>query len=366
MARFSEDEGTLEELPPEGILSAHHDDLHLVLECDRPLEGATRHCLHGVDEVHLGRGPRRRVERRWDSGLHVLALEVPDSRMSSRHAKLRRADGHWVMEDRDSRNGSYVEGRRIARAPLVEGTRFELGHTQFLFRSSLLPRPLADGPLDVTAPSSHEAALATLSHERQALFRRLVEVARAGTSILLIGEAGCGKDTLARAIHAEAGGRSAFVVVHGVLLGRRTDAVAGEDDVTTELARDFDRAAGGTLFFDGIEELSPVAQLALLPLLKSARRAGVASIVSSVRSSDPRPAVPRIPADLLAELAGFSARVPPLRERREDIGTLVAHLVRRAAAGDRALLATTLDPAMGRALLLHDWPYNLSELDRCV
>ncbi|MDP9035901.1 MAG: sigma 54-interacting transcriptional regulator, partial [Myxococcota bacterium] len=275
------------------------------------------------------------------------------------------AGGAWVIEDADSRNGSYVEGRRIARLPIVDGTSFELGHTHFLFRSTLLPGPLLDSPLDVAAPSAHEAALATLSHERVALFRRMVDAARAGTSILLMGEAGCGKDTLARAIHAEAGGRRAFVVVHGVLLGRRMEAGGSEDDVTTELVRDFNRAEGGTLFLDGIEELSPVAQLALLPLLKS-RRAGVASIVSSVRSSDPRPAVPRIPADLLAELAGFAARVPPLRERREDIGMLVAHLVRRAAAGDRALRATTIDPAMGRALLLHDWPYNLSELDRCV
>ncbi|MDP9035742.1 MAG: hypothetical protein M3O50_13135, partial [Myxococcota bacterium] len=97
MGPFSADEGTLEELSPAGIPSSHHDDLYVVLECDRPLEGATRHCLHDVDEVHLGRGHQRRFERRWDAGLHVLALEVPDSRMSSRHAKLSRAGGAWVI-----------------------------------------------------------------------------------------------------------------------------------------------------------------------------------------------------------------------------------------------------------------------------
>jgi hypothetical protein len=83
-----------------------------------------------------------------------------------------------------------------------------------------------------------------------------------------------------------------------------------------------------------------------------------------VRSSDLRPEVPRLPADLLAELAGFAMPVQPLRDRREDIGTLVAQILRRATGDDP--MPITMDPVMGQSLLLHDWPYNISELDRCI
>jgi Sigma-54 interaction domain/FHA domain len=364
MRRPADGDSTLEEVPSEGRRPFGHQDLHIVLECDRPLAGSTRHCLDDVDEVVFRRGRERRFVREQErlSGVRRLTLDLPDSRMSSLHAHLRRLDGHWVLEDADSRNGSYVHGRRVESASLADGTTFEFGHTHFLFRSRTLPRTLVAGPLDATAPAARDPALETLNHERQAVLGRMIAAARAGASILLIGEAGSGKDTLAHALHLEIGRRSAFVVVPCVLLGRR-DASSPEK-VAVELARDFDRAAGGTLFLDEIEELSPVAQLALLPLLRSPRRAKVPRIVSSVRAVEPRPQVPRIPADLLAELAGFAMPVPPLRDRREDLGALVAQLLRRAGGSDPARF--TMDPLMGQALLLHDWPYNISELDSCI
>jgi sigma-54 dependent transcriptional regulator, acetoin dehydrogenase operon transcriptional activator AcoR len=364
MGRVADDDRTLEEVPSESTRSSGHADLHIALECDRPLAGSTRHCLDDVDEVVFGRGRERQFRRELLSGVRTLTLEVPDSRMSLRHAKLHRFDRRWALEDAGSRNGSYLQGRRVARAPLIDGSMFELGHTHFLFRSRPLSKKLVGGPPDVAAPASREPALGTLSHEREALFAQLVEATRAGASILLIGEAGSGKDTLAHALHVEAGRRRPFVAVRCMLLGRGPDSSPTDDDVVAELTRDFERAAGGTLFLDEIEGLSPVAQLALLPLLKSAQRAGVARIMSSVRSSDLRPEVPRIPADLLAELAGFAMPVQPLRDRREDIGTLVAQILRRGGGADPTRI--TMDPVMGQALLLHDWPYNISELDRCV
>jgi energy-coupling factor transporter ATP-binding protein EcfA2 len=354
------DDGTLEELPSEGQRASGHDDLHVVLECDRPLAGSTRHCITDLDEVVFRRGRERRFNRESEAGVRRLTLEVPDSHMSSRHATIRRLDGHWLLEDAESRNGSYLLGRRIDRAPLAESSIFQLGHTYFLFRSRELPKMLVEGLPDVVSASTPNPALQTLNHELNALLSQVVAAARAGVAVLLVGEAGSGKDTLARAIHTVAGSRGAFVAVPCVLLGRGTD-----DAGCAELRAAFGRAAGGTLFLDEIEGLSPLAQMALLPLLKSPSRAAIAQVLSSTRSNEPRPQVAHLSADLLAELASFSMPVPPLRDRLEDLGTLVSAILGRSRPRiDRGSMS--MDAAMGRALLLHDWTYNVSELDSCL
>jgi transcriptional regulator with AAA-type ATPase domain len=181
----------------------------------------------------------------------------------------------------------------------------------------------------------------------------------------LVGEAGSGKDTVARALHAEAGRQGEFINVDCALLGRDKIATHAGDRLLSDLSRCFERAAGGTLLFSEIEQLSPVAELALLPMLRSDPRPNEAALVSSMRASpDLRPQVPAIRADLLARLAGFTVSLPPLRERREDLGTLLAQALLRVGSPDPARI--TMDPGMGLALLLHEWPYNMSELESCV
>jgi hypothetical protein len=358
------DDHTLEDFPSEGRRPSGHDDLHIVLECDRPLAGSTRHCIDDVHQVLFRRGRERRFTREVESGTRSLVLEVPDSRMSSLHATLRRVDGHWLLEDAGSRNGSYVEGRRVERANAVDGSIFQLGHTHFLVRSTDIPKTVVDGPRDVVSAADRESALGTMSHERGALVARMVDAARGGVAVLLIGEAGSGKDSVARAIHGAAGHRGAFVPVQCVLLGRGPDTGQDGGDIVAALKACFERAAAGTLFLNELEGLSLEAQMALLPLLRSTHRTRVASILSSVRSTEPRPQVPRISADLLAELAAFTMPVPPLRDRREDLGSLVAQILLRSGAADRRSI--TIDPVMGQALLQHDWPYNISELYSCI
>ena len=356
------DDSTLEDLPPQGASASDHDDLHVVLECDRPSAGSTRHCLDDVDQVLFRRGKERRTLREATAGIRRLIVEVPDSRMSSVHATMRRAGGRWLHEDTSSRNGSYLDGRRVTRAHLADGAVFQFGHTYLLLRSRSLPEGQGDGPRDATS-ASDASALATLDHQQGALFARMLEASRGRVPLLFVGEAGSGKDSVARAIHAAADRRGELVAVPCALLGHREggDGVAAAD----ELAGAFARAAGGTLYFDEIEGLSVEAQVALLPLLRSRRRTRVAGILSSLRAGDARAAaVPRIAADLYAELAGFTVPLPSLRERREDLGTLLATMLARAthARGH----AVTIDPSMGQALLQHDWPYNLSELESCV
>jgi pSer/pThr/pTyr-binding forkhead associated (FHA) protein len=355
------DESTLEDLPRQDGSASDHDDLHVVFECDRPGAGSTRHCLDDVDQVVFRRAKERRSRREAEAGIRRLAVEVPDSRMSSVHATMRRTAGRWLLEDADSRNGSYLEGRRIKRAQLTDGAVFQFGHTYLLLRSRNLPEGPGEGPRDASS-TVDGSPLATLDHRHGALFARMLEASRGRVPVLLIGEAGSGKDSVAREIHAVAARRGAFVVVPCALVGRHE--AGGGGDVAAQLTEAFALAVGGTLYFDEIEALSAEAQVALLPLLRSRKKTRVAGVLSSLRSGETSLAVPRIAADLFAELAGFTVPLPPLRERREDLGALLATILARAARGRGA--APTIDPSMGQALLQHDWPYNLSELESCV
>jgi hypothetical protein len=365
MSRWVDDESTLEELLPESSRSFCHHDLHIVVECDRPLASSTRHCLDDLDQVVIVRGRERACERDVVGGEHTLTLAIPDSRMSSAHAKLRRTEGGFMLEDTGSRNGSYLMGRRVDRAALIDGSIFELGHTRFLLRSHVLPKKgLVEGPPDLILPSFPQTALATVNHELEALYARLLVAARAHVPILIVGEAGSGKDTLALALHEEVGQQGEFVAIDCAQFGRSQRTGRTGDDLVGALAEAFDRASGGTLFLNEIEELSPVAQLALQPMLESRSPSGI-MLVSSLRARrDLRSDVPRIRPELLALLARFTLPLPPLRDRREDIGTLVSHILPRWGGVDVERI--TMDPSMAQALLLHDWPYNVGELDSCI
>src|SRR5438477_2461033 len=76
------------------------DELVLLLECDRPLAGSTRHRLAGTDEIDIGRGDTRNTERSESR----MALRVPDSHMSTIHAAIRREGLAYIVTDEKSKN----------------------------------------------------------------------------------------------------------------------------------------------------------------------------------------------------------------------------------------------------------------------
>ncbi len=129
-------------LAAESALAPH---LYLVLEGDRPLSGSARHCLAGVREVDIGRGPERSVQR---AGAQ-LALQVPDRWLSTAHAKLVRGDDGWEVHDAGSRNGTFVNGALTKVARLEDGDLIEIGHSFWLWRSVV--GIVAGAPLDVHA-----------------------------------------------------------------------------------------------------------------------------------------------------------------------------------------------------------------------
>lgn len=216
--------------------------------------------------------------------------------------------------------------------------------------------------------------------EAIALIRRF---ARSRAPILITGESGTGKELAAHAAHALSERRDGpFIpvncgalpdaLIESELFGHAKGAFTDASRARHGLVRD---SEGGTLFLDEIEALSARGQVILLRFLQDAsfrsvgeeqRRYGNVRVVAA-SNVDLRRLVERggFRPDLLFRLDVLSVRMPPLRERVEDLGILVPHLLAKAARGEggkpKGLSSAALD-----LLCTHPWPGNVRELEHVL
>jgi hypothetical protein len=359
--------------------------LFVVLHCDRPLSGSSRHDLTELDAVRVGRGAERTARRGLDGGRRRLELRFPGTTVSSAHARLERGEAGWTLVDEGSKNGTFVNGERVPRAVLRDGDLVEIGSTLLVYRAAL-PSPSVEslaGPpdLDSAALAALTPGFATLLPHLASQLASLDRIARLPIPVLLLGESGTGKEVLARAVHTLSGRPGSFIAVNcgGIAASLLESQLFGHvKGAFTGAARDepgFVRAADrGTLFLDEIGDLPLSAQAALLRVLQEREVVPVGGsrpvkvdlrvVAATHRPLDRMAAEGSYRADLLARLAGYRHLLPPLRARREDLGLIVGDLLRHAelpAAGDLRL--TT---AAGRRLFAHDWPLNIRELQQCL
>jgi DNA-binding NtrC family response regulator len=194
--------------------------------------------------------------------------------------------------------------------------------------------------------------------------------------ILLLGESGTGKEVLARATHAVSERRGAFVpvncggvpdaLVESQFFGHARGAFSGAVRDEPGFVRASD---GGTLFLDEVGDLPRASQAALLRVLEEgevlavggARAAKVdLRLVSATNQAIDPLGASGFRRDLYARLGGYVHRIPPLRQRREDIGLVVADVLRELAPERASELRVT--PDLGRALFTYSWPLNVREL----
>ena len=216
---------------------------------------------------------------------------------------------------------------------------------------------------------------------------RIIKQARAVAStsatVLITGENGTGKEILASAIHEESPRADApFVAVscaalpetliESELFGHERGAFTGASQ--TRKGR-FELADGGTFFLDEISELSPSVQVKLLRVLqeRAFERLGgtktlnvdIRLIAATNRDLEREVEEGRFRRDLFYRLNVVPLRLPPLRERREDIPVLAAHLAAKAAEKHgRSLIE--FDPQLLEALQEYDWPGNIRELENLI
>jgi two-component system response regulator HydG len=214
------------------------------------------------------------------------------------------------------------------------------------------------------------------------VIERVVRVAPTDASVLITGESGAGKELVARALHlASRRGEEPFVPVNcaaitetlleSELFGHAKGAFTGASRARRGL---FEEAHGGTLLIDEIAETSPGFQAKLLRVLQDGelRRVGESAPIQvdvrviAATNQDLRRAIAerRFREDLFYRLAVVPIRIPPLRERREDVPLLAAHFLRRFVS--RTSVARTLSPAAVARLVEHAWPGNVRELENVI
>lgn len=278
------------------------------------------------------------------------ACEVPISSdlVSRRHALLERLRGGWRIRDLGSTNGVFVNGEQVKSRQLADGVLIRIGSA--IFRLMLTGPPKSGAGDDPCAVESEGLvggiALAPL---RAALKRAAAE----GTPVLLVGEAGVGKAAAAKQLYELQGagpGGGSFVELDCAAPDSATpqsaelrrQVVGALQECRTAGAGD----RGGTLFLRRVEALAADGQTWLAEALAGAQ----VQLVASARSSA------ELDPALRARLAGVGElRVPPLRERPEDIPLLVQRLMEPAVTVE----------AMEQ-LCCQTWPRNAQGLEEMV
>ncbi len=217
----------------------------------------------------------------------------------------------------------------------------------------------------------------------QRVLAQVAKVAQTDATVLILGETGTGKELLARAVHKRSRrATGAFIgvncaaippsLVASELFGHEKGAFTGA--VQRRLGR-FEAADGGTIFLDEIGELPPEAQVSLLRVLQEREIERVGSshpIAVDVRvlaatNRDLEAAVERgtFREDLFYRLNVFPIRLPPLRERADDIPILVEYLVDRFAKQAGKTIRNIEKQTMQR-LTAYEWPGNVRELQNVI
>jgi DNA-binding NtrC family response regulator len=209
------------------------------------------------------------------------------------------------------------------------------------------------------------------------------KISRYRTNVLLLGESGTGKELIARALHARGPRRNdPFVplncatlgreILENELFGHEKGAFTGANERKLGL---FELADGGTLFLDEIAEMDPATQAKLLRVIEqnAFRRVGgsakvkvdLSVVAATNRDLEEAVATGDFRDDLYYRLKVVTLRVPPLRERKEDIPALVDAFLhdfnRRHGEKIRGIA-----PQAVKLLMEHDWPGNVRELKNAV
>jgi DNA-binding NtrC family response regulator len=290
-------------------------------------DGAGSHTLELRDVRTVGSAP-------W------CEMVLMDRAVSRLHAEIApRDDGLWVR-DLGSRNGTFVAGVKVVDARVPSGATMRFGTTEIAVSYD------AAGPPDALWEEPSFQGLVGASTSMREIFASVAELAKGDAAVLFVGEAGTGKDALARAMHALSTRSGAPLVT------LECAALPGPVEAAEIIEQALRSAEGGTLILDEPAELPVAIQRELIPPLD----AKVFRVVST-STRDLRPLVNQgaFRESLYFRLAaGATVSVPPLRERLADLPVLLAHFL-----GDRAALAA---PALLGDLARVPWTGNVREL----
>lgn len=196
-------------------------------------------------------------------------------------------------------------------------------------------------------------------------FIRILEyglaAARTEAPILIRGEAGTGKETLARALHAASGRQGPFLVLDAAALATRTR----DADLFAAAVYGMEGMGRATLFIRAIEALEPPVQAELADTLRNEAADRARIVAGSCHDLASLCEDAGFSRDLLRELSLIQLHLPALRQRSGDIAAFALHFATRFTAR-YGLAGAELDPRAAQLLETHDWPGNLRELEEVI
>jgi DNA-binding NtrC family response regulator len=298
---------------------------------------------------------------------------IPHPTISRRHASVQHGFGVPILTDLGSSNGTRVDGQLIREpTPLIAQSVVRFGDTLAVVDEHA-PEGVSDLARAIPGTGPNMARVRTL----------LERAAPESAAMLISGETGTGKEWLAAALHGSSGRSGPYLklscaelsphLVESELFGHERGAFTGAVARHTGL---FQAANDGTLFLDEIGELPLELQAKLLRVLQEGEVRPLGSTqtyrtnvrVVSATNRDLSLAVDegRFRRDLYARLSVFEIRLPPLRERRQDILAWVHGFWQRACEERAKKVTLGLQPGVAERVVTYAWPDNLRGLQRLV
>jgi DNA-binding NtrC family response regulator len=342
-----------------------------------------------VSDVRELRFPRYRLTvvdgpdqgRTFDGGATELAIGTApanavilnDAAVSRFHIAVVPTPRGHLVRDLGSTNGTQINGVAVERAYLAPGAILSIGQSRLRFD------PLGGEERAALSSDARWGRALGTSEAMRRIFAVLPRLAESDATLLLEGETGTGKGLLAEAIHdASPRAKGPFItldcgsipptLIESELFGHEKGSFTGAAGARVG---GFEAARGGTVFLDEIGELPLDMQPKLLRALEDrvvkrvggneAIRLDIRIVAATNRDLRSEINQGRFRSDLYYRLNTFRLRIPPLRERRDDIALLVAHFYRQ--------LSPAGEPPPGELiteLARHDWPGNVRELRAAV
>src|SRR6185369_12759123 len=272
---------------------------------------------------------------------------VRDDTVSRYHCKIVQEDTSYVLVDLGSTNGTFINRVRVREGFLKPGCTIGLGTAELKFHA-------ADEKVEIVPSRKERLGEAIGRHVKmRELFAIVEKIAPTGTTVVIEGETGTGKEVVAQTIHKLSSRASGPLMVfdcgavppnliESELFGHEKGSFTGAIMTRQGL---FEMADGGTIFLDELGELPLDLQPKLLRALESReiRRVGankpikvdVRIIAATNRNLEDEVRAGRFRQDLFYRLSVVRVFIPPLRERIEDIPLLVKHLLQHSSFNQR-------------------------------
>ncbi|CAH0999775.1 Anaerobic nitric oxide reductase transcription regulator NorR [Neolewinella maritima] len=394
--------GVLSKLKPSELFSLEDDSRHVIALLDRLPFAALTIATDGTISL-MNAALRADLNRReGTTGLHLLDLDVETDRTAlTRHVEQAYAQGLTTYETSLQRSDGSLLPARITVTPLqhanpvsgllvtvvdiTEQRKSQRKQQALELENATLVTQLERRSILVSekfdaAPEQYR--IITQSPQYKHILHQVRQVAHTDSTVLITGETGTGKELLARAVHSQSGRASRPLVIlncgalpadliESELFGYRKGAFTGAR--TDHLGR-FELADEATLFLDEIGEMPLALQTRLLRVLQDGEFTPLGartSVQTDVRiiaatNQDLREQVEQgtFRSDLYFRLNVFPIHSIPLRERREDIGTLVMHFIKKYLPDDSEL--PTLQDRDLQLLQELPFPGNIRELENMI